>query len=251
MLKFIILTIFLVSSPAFGLLERLYQGENHCYSGCNSNYAESLANIDACKKGCDYKLHNENCAAQCRRQSRSEEIQASCLVGCSMNQPVIDRINEHERPRSIILIRLRQRPSVENVNHIISLHDIIRQIQEKAQLKSNEVRTIIHLTKNLPIEIPSDASKEKSTYLQRLTHEWNNLLHRQPKLPTWILLAIFLISSAMLWYMIVSLCCHTPRQHHVSIRAQELIIDNAYQSEKDPLHDNLETIPVKVKLSDH
>lgn len=51
MLKLIVLTILLVSSPAFSLLEHLFQTENYCYSGCHSNYATSLSDVDACKTG--------------------------------------------------------------------------------------------------------------------------------------------------------------------------------------------------------
>ena len=81
--------------------------------------------------------------------------------------------------------------------------------------------------------------------------QWHKLLHKQPKLPIFILLTIFILSSAMLWCkfvssfpnnqlsffvfnsdMIVLLCTHTPRHHNLSIQAQELIIDNTYEKEK-------------------
>jgi hypothetical protein len=51
MLKLLVFTIFFISSPTFGLLENLFQTENNCYSGCHSNYATSLADVDACKTG--------------------------------------------------------------------------------------------------------------------------------------------------------------------------------------------------------
>ncbi len=51
MFKLFVFTIFLVTSSAFGLLENLYQTENDCYSGCDSNYIDNLLNLDACKKG--------------------------------------------------------------------------------------------------------------------------------------------------------------------------------------------------------
>jgi hypothetical protein len=82
-----------------------------------------------------------------------------------------------------------------------------------------------------------------------MRNQWNNLLHKQPKIPIWILVGVLILSSAMLWCkffhhknnrinpfclidMIVSLCCHTPRHHNLSIQAQELIIDNTYEKEK-------------------
>jgi len=62
--------------------------------------------------------------------------------------------------------------------------------------------------------------------------QWNNLIHKQSKIPIWILLGIFILSSAILWYMIVSLCCQTPRHHNLSIHAQELVFENIYEKEK-------------------
>ena len=84
MLKFIVFTICLILSPTFGLIQNLLQVENDCYSGCWSNYVENLSNLDACKKGCDYRLQNEKCTDQCKLLSIDGQIRASCLVGCSM-----------------------------------------------------------------------------------------------------------------------------------------------------------------------
>jgi len=91
MLKLIIFTIFLASSPTFGLVRSLLRAENDCYSGCHANYADNLSNFDACKKGCDYKLYNEKCSDQCKLLSIYEQIQASCLIGCSINHPEIQK----------------------------------------------------------------------------------------------------------------------------------------------------------------
>ncbi len=43
--------------------------------------------------GCDFKLQNENCADQCKLLSIDEQIEASCIVGCSMNEPVGKKID--------------------------------------------------------------------------------------------------------------------------------------------------------------
>ena len=51
MLNLIILTIVLISSPTFGLLENLFHAENNCYSGCHSNYVDNIFNLNYCKKG--------------------------------------------------------------------------------------------------------------------------------------------------------------------------------------------------------
>ena len=91
MLQFLVFTIFLFSSPTFGLLENLFHTQNSCYRGCHSTYADNVYNMNACKKGCDFKLHNEYCPDQCKFLSNQEQIQASCLVGCLMIHPV--RIN--------------------------------------------------------------------------------------------------------------------------------------------------------------
>lgn len=88
MLKLVAFTIFLIASPTFGLVEDLYKIENHCYTGCQSNYNDNLLNLNGCKIGCDYKLHHEKCADQCKILAVDEAVQASCVVGCSMNQPV-------------------------------------------------------------------------------------------------------------------------------------------------------------------
>jgi len=51
MFKLFVFTIFLITPSTFGLLDALYQTENGCYSGCQSNYADNLSNLDACEKG--------------------------------------------------------------------------------------------------------------------------------------------------------------------------------------------------------
>lgn len=40
--------------------------------------------------GCDFKLHNEDCAAQCTKLSTDESVQNSCQVGCTLSRPTID-----------------------------------------------------------------------------------------------------------------------------------------------------------------
>jgi len=87
--------------------------------------------------------------------------------------------------------------------------------------------------------------------------EWNDLVRKQPKIPIWIFLAIFLSSSAILWYMVMSLCRHTPSRHALSIRAEELIFHpydyEGYEKEKiqpdDQPYEVTESLPIKVKLS--
>jgi len=267
MLKFLTFAILLASSPAFGLLETLFDVENNCYSGCHSNYAINLAHFDSCKKGCNYKLHNENCAEQCKTFSIDEQIQASCLVGCSM---ISERKVDVERPRSIILIRLRQRPMLElpsfnrifNNDPVQMFNDMIKQLKEDTNemQQSNELKTIIHLTKNIPVlKLSNEERKDnniesENNRLQQLITdirtEWNDLIRKQPKIPIWILFGILLSSSIILWYMIVSLCRHKPTHRNVSIRAQDLIFNDTYEKEKiQPDDQHYESLPIKVKLS--
>jgi hypothetical protein len=87
--------------------------------------------------------------------------------------------------------------------------------------------------------------------------EWNDLVRKQPKIPVWIFLGILLSSSAILWYMVMSLCRHTPSRNALSIRAQELVFHpyeyDAYEKEKiqpdDQPYEVTESLPIKVKLS--
>lgn len=51
MLRLILLTIFLISSPVFGLIETLYETEHRCYSGCVSHYGSVGMKLNACKTG--------------------------------------------------------------------------------------------------------------------------------------------------------------------------------------------------------
>jgi hypothetical protein len=292
MLKLLIFAILLASIPVNSLLESLFQTENDCYSGCHSNYATSLTNLDACKKGCDYKLHNEKCADQCKTFSMDKQAQASCLVGCSMSHLVdpIPSVNlnkvqeikesiEGERPRSIILIRLRQRPLVElpsfnrvfNNDPIQMFNHMIKQLKENRN-ENEQSKTIFHLVKNIPIiKLPTniriDSSNEENSRLHRQGHiqslnnrfkqflndvrtEWNDLIRKQPKIPIWILLSIFLSSSIILWYMIISLCRQKSAHRTFAIRAEELHFFDTYEKEKiqPNNYEIIETSPMKFKL---
>jgi hypothetical protein len=88
MFKLLVFITFLVTSSTFDLLETLYDIQKDCYSGCRANYVDDLLNLDACKQGCNYKLHAKNCAEQCKLISMYESIQASCVMGCSMSHTV-------------------------------------------------------------------------------------------------------------------------------------------------------------------
>ncbi|CAF2392494.1 unnamed protein product [Rotaria sp. Silwood2] len=335
MVKLLVFAILLASSPATGLVEQLFRTENSCYSGCHSNYAASTNHLDACRKGCDFKLHNEDCASQCKAFSKDEEIQACCQVGCTLSHPAIEKKPtivvdpvpqanvELERPHSIILIRLRQRPSMElpsmpmpsmhqffNNDPIQMFNDIIKQFQDRANNFEQAIRksfeenskelpklpgfeSISELPKNIPIiRIPINTNPDSSSedndkaplinefrnfvkyphehhqhmgpmpnrfqqFMTDVRSEWNDLVRKQPKIPIWIFLAIFLSSSAILWYMVMSLCHHTPTRSALSIRAQELVFHpydyEAYEKEKiqpdDQPYDVTESLPIKVKLS--
>lgn len=137
-----------------------------------------------------------------------------------------------DRPRSIILIRLRQRPLLQlpsfDKDPAEFFRDMIKQMSSGA---SGELKTVIHLTKNIPlIKLPdgpirADSSSESSEEmgghmkhfvifrqghqqpvngrLQQITdslkREWKDLIHRQPNVPIWLLLLFFLSLSALLW----------------------------------------------------
>jgi len=89
--------------------------------------------------------------------------------------------------------------------------------------------------------------------------EWNDLIRKQPKLPVWIFICILLTSSAVLWYMAMSMCRHSPSRDHLSIRSQELIFhpyenSDVFSAEKekiqpDELYEVVQPLPIKVKLS--
>jgi len=361
MVKLIVLAILLASSQANGLLENLFNSENNCYTGCHSNYAASSAHLDGCKKGCDFKLFNTDCTSPCLALSKEESIQNSCQVGCTLSRPVdptvvdkpvvaVDPVPENkdsesivpplnpepERHHSIILIRLRQRPSIDmpsiqmpsvqqffNNDPIQFFNSIVKQFQEKANNFEQSIRksfeqnanelpkpdfgSISDLIKSIPINpLPgnvkddssssssesSESSEEKHNkrplinefqhiikypgqheqYLRErlqpvnnrvqqfftdVRSGWNDLVRKQPKIPIWIFIAILLSSSAILWYMVMSLCRHRPSRSTLSVRAQELVFHpyeyDVYEKEKiqpdDQPYEVTESLPIKVKLS--
>jgi hypothetical protein len=129
-----------------------------------------------------------------------------------------------------------KRPLFEEMKHVIKhpreqqerLHERVKSLDARIQQFFNNVRT-----------------------------EWQDLVRKQPKLPIWIFLCILLSSSAILWYMVMSLCRHTPSRDALSIRAQELVFHpydhDGYEKEKiqpdDQLYEVTEPLPIKVKLS--
>jgi hypothetical protein len=346
MVKLLIFAI-LLASPVTGLLEKLFVAESSCYSACRSNYQNSLPDLNACRQGCDYSLHHENCATQC--STLLTNVRNSCQVGCTLSNSAtneataekpavaVDTVQENkeseavvpENPEpkrpSIILIRLRQRPSLDmpSFQHISDdpiqfFNNIIKQFQEKANTFEQEIRksfeenskqlpsppepgSIAQLVKSIPIirlpgNVRADSSSESSEetkdnrpLLDEFKHiiqhprdrqqyirariqpvnnriqqfftdvrtEWNDLVRKQPKIPIWIFLGILLSSSAILWYMVMSLCRHTPSRDALSIRAQELVFHpyeyDVYEKEKiqpdDQPYEVTEPLPIKVKLS--
>jgi len=343
MVKLLVFAILLASWPAHGLMDKLFHVEEICHKGCHSNYAAIPAHLDACKKGCDYKFLNSDCPNQCMQLSEDESIRSSCCVGCTLSRSdsdevvagkpvvVVDPVKENkdsgvappsnpepepERPRSIILIRLRQRPSVDmpsvqqffNSDPIQFFNNIIKQFQENANEfdqairksfeqnskdfpKPPELEAIPQLIKSIPLirvsgSIRADSSSEsneegndKRPLINEFKHvihhpreglqpinnrvqqfftdvrtEWNDLVRKQPKIPIWIFLGILLSSSAILWYMVMSLCRHTPNRE-LSVRAQELVFHpyehDIYEKEKIQPDDQPYEVtePIKVKLS--
>jgi hypothetical protein len=346
MVKLLVFAILLASSPATGLIEKLFQAESACYTNCQTNYAANSIYLDACKQGCDYQtLNGGDCANQCIKYSTDEQARSSCQVGCTIGstptdeaspvketpvagpipkieeQPIIipQNIGDQERPRSIILIRLRQRPSFDmpppdqlfGKDPVEFFNNIMKQFQERANtieqsfrqaigpngkdlVKVPELGSISELTKNIPLirlpgNVRADSSSESSEetnekrpiiggvkhffnhpresvqpmrnrvhqFFADIRSEWNDLVRKQPKIPIWIFLGILLASSAILWYMVMSLCRNTPSRNTLSIRAQELIFNpyegDAYEKEKiqpdDHPYEVTEPLPIKVKLS--
>lgn len=354
MVKLLVFAILLASSPATALLETLYNSESNCYSVCAEYYKDNL--LEFCKKGCDFKLHNEGCEDQCKSVSDDKEIQESCQKGCELNDPLVDDIlnspdiavdpiptdktsevpvtvaattaavNEPEiiRPHSIILIRLRQRPSIQfpsmqnffGNDPVQMFNSMIQQFQDHAKTFEEAIRSQLannagenQQLSNLPIlsELPKvmpmhhmqmqpfDTPAGEQSDHHRMMHafhhhfghphggpfrdanvenvqpensrvrqfftdvhtEWNDLVRKQPKIPIWIFLGIFLSSSVILWYMIMSLCRHAPNRDPLSIRAQEVVFHpydyEGYEKAKiqpdDDTYDVAESVPIKVKLT--
>jgi len=354
MMKLLVLAVLLASSPASGLLESLFREENGCYSGCYANYRDNKPHLEACKKGCNFKLYNEDCASKCKSFSQDVQTEASCQVGCTLNRPIaptkpeipieppklelpivtppeqpqVIEGQEPERPRSIILIRLRQRPFMQmpgldrmfNSDPVQMFNDMLRQFREKATEIDKSIRDqferpqelprldesgpVFHLIKTIPIvplpnNIRPDSSSESSEeklgqhgkrplgdeiehmikfprehqqrfreriyplharvqqFFTDVRNEWNDLVRRQPKIPIWIFLCILITSSAILWYMVMSLCRQSPSREALSVRAQELVFHpydhEVYEKEKiqpdDQIYEVTESLPIKVKLS--
>lgn len=343
MVKFIVFAILLASSSVSGVVEQLYTTESTCYSEC-SQTCTTKDSLEGCKKGCDLQIFYDDCATQCKSLLTGEEKKASCQVGCTLSlsvngkkpvvavdpvpetnalKPDIPKV-EPERPRSIILIRLRQRPSADlpmmpmpsmhqffNGDPIKMFNDMLKQFQDRANNFEQTIRksfeenskeipklpgfsVLSELPKGIPIiripinNNPDSSSEEnndriplvndirnfvKNSYEQHQRNEpmhnrfqqfmtdvrteWNDLVRKQPKIPIWIFLAIFLSSSVILWYMFMSLCRNTPTRSALSIRAQELVFHpydyEAYEKEKiqpdDQPYEVTESLPIKVKLT--
>jgi hypothetical protein len=97
-------------------------------------------------------------------------------------------------------------------------------IEESNDLSiSDNIKTIVKLTKNIPInelskKIYTGSVKDDNTntvrqfimlqqdklessteqFVNKLRNKWNDLVHKQPKFPIWILLSICLSTSAIL-----------------------------------------------------
>lgn len=349
MVKLLVFAILLASSPASGLLEELFSTENSCYNGCHVNYAASKNHMDACTQGCDFKLHHEDCAKQCKSKYSDEQEADSCQVGCSLGQtnvvvtpdkPILavdpvpnventekpNEVPEPERPRSILIIRLRQRPQLEmppmdNVfpnDPIQMFNDFVRQFQERAKVFEDSIRNsideqskdmpklpvmepipdmiqsipLIRISSNIRADSSSESSEESSnghsmmnemrhvmhhprehqqymrerlapvnqrveTTWSNIRNQWTEFVRNQPKMPVWMFIGLLLSSSAILWYMLVSLCRHSPSYNPLSVRAQELVFYpyeyDGYEKEKiqpdGQVYDASEPLPIKVKLS--
>jgi len=305
---------------AFGLIETFYQKENECYQMCSQTYQlntyPSAQHLDACKKGCDHKLFSPNadttvCSGLCDSY-RMYDLQAACIIGCNADVvppkegPVIPQeppvevapespseSGEQERPKSIILIRLRERPlmSIPSFDRVFNsdpfqmFNDMLKQIKEKANEfdktlgEQPDFGPVFHLSQSIPI-LPVQQSEQKSVekssdsssssessseeekpgrkhrpFIAEMKHiiqhpqeheklikqriqplnarlqqffndvktEWNDLIKKQPKIPIWIFICVLLTSSAILWYMAMSMCRASPHRNHLSIRSQELI----------------------------
>ncbi|CAF1530391.1 unnamed protein product [Adineta ricciae] len=259
MLKLIALTVFLFASPSFGLIESLLQSQNDCYSGCRSNYVTNSDNIFACQSGCNYKLQDEDCVNQCRLISSDKQMQASCLVGCSMNQ-----VNIHDRPHRIAVVRVHT-----------SLNDdstVEERIRPMASSIADKIKKFLTLAKYTHLSSSNDDSEQplrqfvvlhgtklESTkaqlhhYVNHLHGQWNELVHKQSKVATWFFVGLCILFSLMLWYMIVSLCRRRPTSQNISIRAQDLVFDSSYEKEKiqpnEYYYDATQSAPIKVKLT--
>jgi len=336
--KLLVFAILLAISPANGLIEKLYFAEKKCHTDCQPNFAADPVHLDACKQGCNFQFQKEDCTQKCKELSADESIQSSCKVGCTFSSAATDEVQaekpvisvdpvpeikqtedvvpaanpEPERHHSIILIRLRQRPSLDmpppdqliGKDPVQFFNSIIKQFQEKANHFHETVRQslgengkdlpklpefgaisefaksipIIRLPGNIRADSSSESSEETNEFKNFFGHpheanrpsnnrvqqfftdvrsEWNDLVRKQPKIPICIFLGILLASSAILWYMVMSLCRHTPSRDALSIRAQELIFHpyehDAYEKEKiqpdDQPYEATESLPIKVKLS--
>jgi hypothetical protein len=142
---------------------------------------------------------------------------------------------ENKRPQSIILIRLRQRPTFQlpSWNNLFQKNptDMFQQLVKQFNVdteklaqstdvdRASQLKTILELARRLPtMRLTDDSSEEgdKRTLIYRqesrpsfgdrlrqwfsnVRSQWNNLVSKQPNMPIWIVLALFLSLSAMFW----------------------------------------------------
>ena len=213
---------------------------------------------------------------------------------------------DNARPQSIILIRLRQRPSFPfspwnnpfKKNPAEMFQDLIKEfntdIGKLAQFtdtdRASQLKTILELAQRIPtmrltddlhLDSSSDDGVRHTIFFREETHrslgsrfqqwvsgvrrQWNDLISKQPNIPIWIVLGLFLSLSAAFWCkfphlstttdlktisllsdMIVSLCSHAPAHHTFTVRARELLFDKTENKENF----QSESLPIKVKLAE-
>lgn len=179
--------------------------------------------------------------------------------------------------------------------------DLIKQFNaDTAQLaqsnggdRASQLKTILELARRIPTmrltnDLRLDSSSEeggKNTILYHretrqswgsrlqqwfsgVRRQWNDLVSKQPNMPIWVVLGLFLSLSAMFWCkyscfsttidvkhgfslsdMIVSLCSHAPAHHTFTVRARELFFDKTHNKESmESEHLISDSVPIKMKL---
>lgn len=124
----------------------------------------------------------------------------------------------------------------------------------------NEMRHVMHHPREQQQFIRDHVERVdgqmKETW-SNIRNQWNEFVRNQPKMPIWFFIGLLLSSSALLWYMLVSLCRQSPSYNPLTVRAQELVFYpyeyDGYEKEKiqpdGQLYDATEPLPIKVKLS--
>lgn len=184
--------------------------------------------MEACKAGCDFKLHGENCAKQCKLYSIHEQVQASCVDGCAMSHPIDHLTIEKEKPSMVMM-------------PVQTLKNLLQKLKEKTE---SHVKSVIILVRKPQHHHQLDHLHD---YMQNVPEKLHHMIHTQSKTPIIIFSTLLILLSILLTASIISICRKTSKHSDLSISTQELVFDHHHHHHHQT---SRPSTPIKAKLID-